>query len=297
MPLGKPSSGRRDLAEATIGIHSRHLKASLRWAYDMELLASVPKIKMPKKSKAAKMKGRAVTLEEFERMLAKTASVVGDAAAPSWQRFLEGLWLSSLRVSESVALSWDADDLVSVCLDQRSPVFRFRSSGQKSGKDELVPMAPDFAEFLLAVPEDDRHGRVFRLEAHSGSRSRMGVNWVSKTVTKIGEAAGVVVERGTRKGKPHTKFGSSHDFRRAFGLRWSKKVKMPVLMQMMRHSDIKTTMQFYVGRDVQDAADQLWAAYRADAEKSTIPVTRGDFVDSEEEADSLKTSSFPGSFQ
>ena len=84
------------LAEATIGIHSRHLKASLRWAHDMELLETVPKIKMPKKSKAAKMKGRAVTVEEYERMLAKIGSVVGDDAAPSWQRFLMGLWMSGL---------------------------------------------------------------------------------------------------------------------------------------------------------------------------------------------------------
>ena len=48
------------LSEVTIGIYSRHLKASLRWGHDMELLETVPKIKMPKKSKAAKMKGRPI---------------------------------------------------------------------------------------------------------------------------------------------------------------------------------------------------------------------------------------------
>ena len=68
----------------------------------------------------------------------------------------------------------------------------------------------------------------------------------------------------------------------------------PTLMQIMRHRDIKTTMQYYVGRSIQDAADQLQAAYQADAKKSNIPVTSGDFADSEEDADSLKTSSFPG---
>jgi hypothetical protein len=35
----------------------------------------------------------------------------------------------------------------------------------------------------------------------------------------------------------------------------------PVLMQLMRHRDLKTTMVFYVGRDLADAADQLRAAY------------------------------------
>jgi hypothetical protein len=30
----------------------------------------------------------------------------------------------------------------------------------------------------------------------------------------------------------------------------------PVLMQLMRHRDLNTTMVFYVGRDLADAADQ-----------------------------------------
>lgn len=186
----------------------------------------VPKVKMPKKAKAGKMKGRPITLEEFERMLAKAPAVVGLEAAPSWQRFLTGLWLSGLRIAEAVRLSWDEDAAVSVCLDNGAPCFRFRAGGQKSGWVELVPMAPDFAQMLLAVPVADRHGRVFRLEAHSGSKSAMGVDWVSRTVSRIGEAAGVVVERSTRKGEPHTKFASAHDLRRAFsgsaGPRWSK---------------------------------------------------------------------------
>ncbi|MEO2044941.1 MAG: hypothetical protein ABGX16_00020 [Pirellulales bacterium] len=58
-------------------------------------------------------------------------------------------------------------------------------------------MAPDFAEMLLATPEVDRHGRVFGLEYES--------DWASKVVCRIGEAAEVIVEQGTRKGKPHIK--------------------------------------------------------------------------------------------
>ena len=33
-----------------------------------------------------------------------------------------------------------------------------------------------------------------------------------------------------------------------------------VLMELMRHADIKTTMQFYVGRNAEVAADAAWAA-------------------------------------
>lgn len=285
------------LSEATIGIHSRHLKASLRWAHDMELLEVVPKIKMPKKSKAGKMKGRAIKLEECERMLSDTSKVVGLEATPSWQRLLKGLWLSGLRISEAVNLSWEESDKVSICLDNKAPAFRFRAGGQKSGKVELVPMAPDFAEMLLEIPEADRHGRVFKLEAHSGDVARMGVGWVAKTIGRIGEAAGVVVETSTRKGKPHIKFGSAHDFRRAFGLRWSKLVMPPALMQLMRHADIKTTMQFYVGRNVQDVAEQLQAAFlRQDAEIGTITVPSVDVEDPGEEDVIQETSCFPEAY-
>jgi integrase len=121
----------------------------------------------------------------------------------------------------------------SVCFDNGAPCFRFRSGGQKSGRVELVPMAPDFAEMLLAVPEIDRVGRVFGLEYES--------DWASKVICRIGEAAGVVVEQGNRKGKPHVKYASAHDFRRAFGVRWSKLVMPPVLMQLMRHQETALT--------------------------------------------------------
>jgi hypothetical protein len=33
-----------------------------------------------------------------------------------------------------------------------------------------------------------------------------------------------------------------------------------VLMQMMRHEDISTTMKFYVGREAEATADVVWAA-------------------------------------
>jgi len=60
-------------SEATIGAYSRHLKSALRWAAEVGMLQAAPKIRMPKRAKSAKaMKGRPITLEEFERMLAVT---------------------------------------------------------------------------------------------------------------------------------------------------------------------------------------------------------------------------------
>ena len=79
------------MAEATIGRHSRHLKAALRWAVEVGLLRAAPKIRMPKRAKGAKaMKGRPVTTEEFERLLMVTTKVVGDDAARAGSTTLKG---------------------------------------------------------------------------------------------------------------------------------------------------------------------------------------------------------------
>lgn len=57
------------------------------------------------------------------------------------------------------------------------------------------------------------------------------------------------------------KYASAHDRRRSFGERWSSRVMPPVLMELMRHESIETTMKFYVGRNAQTTADVLWAAH------------------------------------
>ena len=62
-----------------------------------------------------------------------------------------------------------------------------------------------------------------------------------------------------QKGKK--KYATAHDFRSAFGERWALRVMPPVLMQLMRHESIETTMRFYVGRSVQATADVVWEAY------------------------------------
>ena len=45
-----------------------------------------------------------------------------------------------------------------VDLSGRRPRFRIKGEAQKSGQDELLPMTPDFAEFLLQTPESRAAG-------------------------------------------------------------------------------------------------------------------------------------------
>ena len=138
-------------------------------------------------------------------------------------------------------------------------MLRFQPDAQKSNKAQLLPMTPEFAELLQTVPESERTGYVFNpLPINPGiaRAARPGLTRVKTLICEMGERAGVKVsQRGDK-----SKYASAHDFRRAFGFRWSLRIMPAHLQQLMRHEDIKTTMTFYVGRDAEVAADALWQA-------------------------------------
>jgi integrase len=249
-------TGKRLRSEATIRSYLAHLASALRWAHDMGMLPVLPAIKRPQRAKTSKvMKGRPITLEEFERMLAKVASVVGDRAAPSWEFYLRGLWASGLRLSESLELFWDRTDKLCIDMTERRPMLRIPAGLEKGNQDRVLPMAPEFAELLSEVPEADRHGRVFKLVGANGNTRAMAPEWVGRPTCRIGYAAGVKVSA--------TKFASAHDLRRSFGERWAPRVMPTVLMELMRHDSIETTLKYYVGRNAATTADVLWAAHEA----------------------------------
>lgn len=151
--------------------------------------------------------------------------------------------MSGLRIRESLKLSWDDDADFAVDLYGRHPRFRIQSEGQKSGKDELVPMTPDFATWLLETAPELRYGRVFTPGGY-------GLDKIQRIVSEIGTKAAVKVS-----GKKHA---TAHDLRRSFGTRWSLKVRPPVLQKLMRHADITTTMTYYVSHEADNIADELW---------------------------------------
>ncbi len=107
------------------------------------------------------MRGRPITAEEFERMLAKTASIVEKSNSKSWKFFLRGLWWSGLRLTEATSLHWTDDTNLTVDLSGPYPMFLIRSAADKGNKDRAFPMAPEFAELLKKIPEAQREGYVF----------------------------------------------------------------------------------------------------------------------------------------
>ena len=183
--------------ETTVANILRHVKAALSWGVTVGLLAAVPKVSMPKGSKGRKMKGGALIGEQFDRMLAAVPKVRPKDSA-EWVRYLTGLHLGGLRLGESLIFSWDESSRFAVDLAGKRPRFRIKGDSQKSGNDELLPITPDFAEFLLRTPEAERRGRVFRLnDVDTGLP--LGEHRVCKIVSAIGKKARVVVNAADGK--------------------------------------------------------------------------------------------------
>jgi len=238
--------------ETTNAHHLRHVKAALRWAERQGMMSKAPTVEMPKAAKGQSLaRSRAVTTEEYERMLLVVPKVrPGDA--PEWQRLISAAWLGGLRLGELVALSWDDGTPFSVDLSGRRPCFRILAEGQKSGRDEVLPMVPEFAELLLVTPEAERTGLVFRL-SDQRTHKPLDCHRVGQLVGRIGRKAGVVTN------KAEGKYAGLHDLRRGFCTRWAKKVMPPVLRRLARHASIQTTLSYYVDLDAADLAEDLWS--------------------------------------
>jgi integrase len=199
------------------------------------------------------MRGRPLKEDEFKRMIA-AAKDVRPRDWQCWQYYLEGLWLSGLRLEESTVLSWQEDAEISVDQSGRRPRLRIYAEADKGQRDRLLPMTPDFAQFLLRTPTAERTGRVFRLVGLNTGKP-ITPKRVSRIVSAIGKEAGVVVN------ETEEKYGSAHDLRRSFGTRWASRVKPATLQLLMRHKSIETTLKYYVSQDADEVADQLWEQY------------------------------------
>jgi integrase len=191
------------------------------------------------------MHGGPITQEEFERML-KAAEVVRPNDSGIWKGLLEGLWLSGLRLGEALELSWDVDAGISVDLTGKYPCFVMAAESENGFRDRRLPITPGFAAVLIATRSEDQVGKVFSVAKD------FGLDRVSRVISKIGEKAGVVVD------KEQEKYASAHDLCRAFGTRWATRVTPAVLQQLMRHASIETTLKFYVEQNADVLASELW---------------------------------------
>lgn len=252
------------LSETTIRSYLAEIRRILRWGGRVGLVARAPDVHLPKSS--ARMKGRPITDEEYAKMLEALPHVVGAEGVPSWSRLLEGLWLSGLRLEEATILHWTDDSRIAVDFSGKFPMLRIQHNSQKSRRFELLPLTPDFAEFLQRTSEGDRTGYVFDPRpVRKEFGGRLSAERIGKLISRVGEKAEIRVN--------DYKFASAHDLRRAFGTRWAPIVMPAVLQALMRHKSIQTTMQYYVGRNAESIAEQAWKAAAGNTSGNTQPKT------------------------
>lgn len=115
-------------------------------------------------------------------------------------------------------------------LDNARPLIVIAAESENGFRDRMIPMTPDFAGMLRAVPESRRRGRVFRWPLGRAGHESESEFTVGRRISEAGKTAGVIVNQN-RDGTP--KFASAHDFRRAFGARWARKVMPIVLKELM----------------------------------------------------------------
>ena len=242
----------------TVSSYLNCVRAAFKWAEEVGIIRHAPKIKNPPTVKRRMARCRPITYDEYQLMLANCCRVVKVNPFPL-RRFLELLWLSGLRLSEALALSWDSPPIRVDMEAKPFPVMLIYGEAQKSRQDEAMPIGRDFIEWLQATPERERRGLVAPLRRPNGNV--YDSDKASRLIGDLGYLCGI---RMDDKGK----FASAHDYRRAYGSRWAKVVPPVTLQRMMCHADLKTTMNFYVELSVVDISEQIWQTVPATVPKN-----------------------------
>ena len=115
----------------------------------------------------------------------------------------------------------------------------------------MLSISPEFVEQLQGVPKNKRKGLIFNF---SGQTGVVGLKQAQKIISKFGEKAGIKMPGS----KDHA---TAHDLRRSFASRWAVRVVPLVLMQMMRHESIETTMKYYAEVDADALAEVIKQAH------------------------------------
>ena len=262
---GAESRRKKPRSAHTVRGHMNSVLAALNWAHLEGWLPNAPKVRKIKASKQKTMKGRPITEDEFQRMLASAAEVVGEEVASSWHYVLRGLWASALRLEELMHVSWDLPGTIRpVWSESGFPVLEIPAAMQKNDTDECIPLLPAFGHLLLETPEENRAGWVFEplsLQHRIGRKvrhQRPSAEWVGKVISRIGTQAEIVVDAEDKRTGRSVKYASAHDLRRSCGERLRNAGVPPlVICRVMRHSSWETTRRHYAPGDVQNDAAVL----------------------------------------
>jgi integrase len=228
---------------SSIKVRLQYLHTVLQWAADQKLspeCPDFPKVKPPKK------KPQPVPTESFERLLSK-------AGGAPMRAFLLCAWLAGLRLNEALALEWEATDKAPY-LDRAGDRIVFPAEAVKAGEDQWVPLDPELGDALERLPRTGL--KVFRFDAVDGRGDRQVTDvTMSARVRGIAQAAGVKL--------------TFKSLRRGFGCRYAGRVPAQVLQKLMRHANIRVTMDYYA--NVDDAAMQAVLGDKRNVSRNSRP--------------------------
>jgi integrase len=222
------------LAPMTIRNYLVALKTALGWAVEQKLLPSLPtfpEIRVPKR------KPQPIPAESFERLLAK-------APDPLWRAYLLCGWWAGLRLSEARELRWEScEELPWINFEENRIVLP--AVFAKSAQDQWVPLHPVLRQELAELPRTTH--LVFPFRSRKGG-GRLSAEGLSSRVRLMAKQAGVRL--------------SMDRLRKGFGCRVAKQLgkgNAPILHELMRHSSMQITMDYYASVDdaLQDAISGL----------------------------------------
>lgn len=242
------SSLERKVAPTSARSYYAALRAGLGWAESVDLLNQVPRIRHRKTGKrVATMRSRVITAEEFDRLILKLrldseGQKRGDAKA--FERFATGLWFSGLRIDELNRLRWEPSYPLHVRFEGKLPMIVFLGA-QKNASDTYLPAPREFWQ-LVDRPGVARSGHVFPIAGRWGNQ--MATRTIGREISDAGKLAGVVVDPRSQK------CATAHDLRASYLTRMAPLLQANQLQSLARHSDPKTTSQFYIRHEAEELA-------------------------------------------
>ena len=228
------------------------LRSFLRYCYEAQWIARIPLVP---RIKIEEPETQPLTPAEYERLIdAVYVAIDSKRDGPGLQvkvrAFLETMRWTGLAIMDTVTLRRTA-----LALDASKGLYKLTTKRKKTGTDVSIPVPPDVAEALLALPGDG----AFFFWSGEGKPQSATSNWGQRYIAPVFKAAGITSEGNM----------VSHRLRDTFAVDLLEKgVPMEEVSKLLGHTSIRTTEKSYAkwSKGRQDRVDSLvtatWASTR-----------------------------------
>ncbi len=204
-----------------------NIRAFLRYCYECQWLPRVPVLPKIQVDEAPTMP---LTPAEFKRLLKATEKLPNPEARVRCRALFLLMRWSGLAIMDALTL-----ERAALLHDKRKGVYRVVTSRQKTGTDVSVPIPPEVAKELLAVPNTGGPDHFFW--TGNGQKDSLTCRWSKRYVAPVFKAA-----------RLHGKGGSmtTHRLRDTFACDLLEKgIPMEEVSKLLGHESIKTTERHY----------------------------------------------------